>query len=207
MAPMHCALPMTMGFECIRRRGAAATLAVVAFGLAAAGAVCHAAESSVLDLSLAKDPLATELLDVDEAFVFTSRLDGGRVVARWDVPQGYYLYRRHFEVTGVDGVELGDPVIPPGRAHVDDFFGESEVYFGGVEISAAILTRSAGQGTVSFRYQGCAEQGFCYPPMVKTASFVFAPDGEDTSPVSAWYVVLLVVLAGLGISAVFLRRE
>ena len=196
-----------MGFECIRRHGAAATFAVVACGLAAAEATCQAAESSAVDFSAVRDPLATELLDVDDAFVFSSRVEGDRVVARWDVRQGYYLYRRHFEVTGVDGVELGDPVIPPGRPHVDEFFGESEVYFGGVEISAAILTRSASQGTVSFRYQGCAEQGFCYPPTVKTASFVFTPDAEGTSPASAWYVVLLVVLAGLGISAVFIRRR
>lgn len=207
MAPMHCALGMTMGFECIRRRGAAATFAAVASVLAAAGATCHAAESSAVDFSAVKDPLAAELLDVDDAFVFSSRLDGDRVVARWDIPKGYYLYRQHFELTGVDGVELGDLVIPPGRPHVDGFFGESEVYFGGVEVSAAILTRSASQATVRFRYQGCAEQGFCYPPTSKTASFVFASDAEATSPASAWYIVLLVVLAGLGISAMFIRRR
>lgn len=196
-----------MGFECIRRHGAAATLAAVVSGLAAAGATGHAAESDAVDFSSVKDPLAAELLDVDDAFVFSSRLDGDRVVARWDIPEGYYLYRQHFEVTGVDGVELGDLVIPPGRPHVDEFFGESEVYFGDVEVSARILTRSASRGTVGFRYQGCAEQGFCFPPTVKTASFVFAPDGEDTSPVSTWYVVLLVVLAGLGISAMFVKRR
>ena len=163
-----------------------------------------------MDFSAVKDPLAPDFLDVDDAFVFSSRLDGDRVVARWDIPPGYYLYRRHFEVSGLDGVELGDLVIPPGRPHVDEFFGESEVYFGGVEISAAIVAGAASQGTVSFRYQGCAEQGFCYPPTVKTASFVFADataDTGDASPASAGYVVLLVVLAGLGISAVFLKRK
>ena len=205
---MHCGLWMAIGFECIRRHGAAATFAVVC--LAAVGTTSNAAESSAVDFSAVKDPLATELLDVDDAFVFSSRLDGDRVVARWDIPEGYYLYRRHFEVTAVDGVELGDMVIPPGRPHIDEFFGESEVYFGGVEVSAGIMTRSAAQGTVSFRYQGCAEQGFCYPPAVKVASFVFAnptPNGGDASPASAWYVVLLVVLAGLGISAIFVRRR
>ncbi len=163
-----------------------------------------------MDFSAVKNPLASELLEVDDAFVFSSRLDGDRVVARWDVPPGYYLYRRHFGVSGVDGVELGDLAIPPGRPHVDEFFGESEVYFDGVEISAGIMATTANQGTVSFRYQGCAEQGFCYPPTVKVASFVFADatlDSGATSPASARYVVLLVVLAGVGISAVFLRSK
>ena len=202
-----------MGLECIRRHRVAATPAVVrvvAFCLAVAATTGHAAESSAVDFSAVKNPLVPELLEVDDAFVFSSRLDGDRVVARWDIPPGYYLYRRHFEVSGVDGVELGDPAIPPGRPHVDEFFGETEVYFGGVEISAAIMATTANQGTVSFRYQGCAEQGFCYPPTVKVASFVFAdatPDSGATSPASAGYVVLLVVLAGVGISAVFLRSK
>ena len=118
------------------------------------------------------DPLAEpDFLPVHEAYVFSSRLDDGHVVGRWDIADGYYLYRHRFDVTPSDGVTLGELVIPDGLQKVDDFFGEVEVYYDAVEVRAPVVGQSARGFTVAFGFQGCADLGLCYPPDENVATF------------------------------------
>ena len=117
----------------------------------------------------ATDPFRepAEPLPVEEAFVFTSWLQGERLVAHWDMPKGYYLYRHRIEVDAGEGIALGKPAIPRGERKTDAYFGESEVHYGSVEVTVPVLQRPA---VVAARitYQGCADSGFCYPPQVRS---------------------------------------
>lgn len=110
---------------------------------------------------------SAEPLPVEEAFVFTSWLQGERLVAHWDMPKGYYLYRHRIEVDAGEGIALGKPAIPRGEPKTDAYFGESEVHYGSVEITVPVLQRPA---VVAARitYQGCADSGFCYPPQARS---------------------------------------
>ena len=105
-----------------------------------------------------------EFLKVDEAFVLSTSIENGDVVARWDMPDGYYLYRHQFEFTGTQGIELGDAQIPAGKQKFDDYFGDVEVYYQRADVR---IPYSGGSGQVSIQYQGCADAGLCYPPEVK----------------------------------------
>ena len=127
-----------------------------------------------------KDPLSSEVafLSVDEAFVLSARWTDGQLVVRWDMPDGYYLYRHAFAVEG-DDVGLGQVVIPAGEPKVDEYFGDSEVYYGRVELTVPIDATAApawGRSRVHVTYQGCADYGLCYPPQRR--SIAFAPDGS-----------------------------
>ncbi len=109
---------------------------------------------------------APEFLPVDEAFVLSTELgDDGALLAYWDMPEGYYLYRHRFDFTLREGdvATLGPPEIPPGKPKVDEFFGAVEVYYRRVEIRVPI-THAEGLFEVGVSYQGCAEAGLCYPP-------------------------------------------
>ena len=119
---------------------------------------------------------APRFLPVDEAFAFSIRRAGERLIARWEMRPGYYLYRHRFDIQGGEGVVLGSVDIPPGKPIVDDYFGESEVYYRDVEISAAVLERPSGELKVSVRYQGCADYGLCYPPQTRTVALRWAED-------------------------------
>lgn len=110
-----------------------------------------------------------EPLPVEEAFVFTSWLRGERLVAHWDLPKGYYLYRHRFAVSAGEGVTLGAPAIPPGEVKMDDHFGESQVHYGSVEITVPVIERPA-VVTARVRFQGCADSGLCYPVQVRTVA-------------------------------------
>ena len=121
-----------------------------------------------------------EPLPVEEAFVFTSWLQGERLVAHWDMPEGYYLYRHRLEVQAGEGIALGKPAIPRGQRKTDAYFGESEVHYGSVEITVPVLERPA-VVTARITYQGCADTGFCYPPQERAVAHE-APELAESIP-------------------------
>ena len=111
-------------------------------------------------------------LPVDDAFRLAVELGSdGAILARWDLVEGYYLYRHAFAVAvrGVDGaapVTLGAPEIPPGIAKFDDYFGDVEVYYQQAQMRVPVA-EGRGRVEVGISYQGCADAGLCYPPETK----------------------------------------
>jgi len=120
-----------------------------------------------------------EFLRVDEAFRLTAELNPNRtIVARWQMPPGYYLYQHQFSFqlsAGQSGAMLAEAKIPEGKTKVDEYFGEVEVYYDQVEIEVPLIGNPADGATISINYQGCADLGLCYPP--ETRDFAFTPTG------------------------------
>jgi len=115
-----------------------------------------------------------EFLSADQAFVLTTELSNGALQARWQMPDGYYLYRHRFEfaVPAGSSFALGEAEIPQGKVKNDEYFGEVQVYYH--EVSARVpVTRVEGSAAVldaTITYQGCADRGLCYPPQTKHVS-------------------------------------
>ena len=131
--------------------------------------------TSAARLESGQDRLAQpQFLAVDEAFAFSARLAGNRLIAEWRMPPGYYLYRHGFRIEGGPGVVLGAADIPPGRPKVDDYFGETVVYYDAVEIAATVHQHPAGEVKANVGYQGCADYGLCYPPQVRSVALAVA---------------------------------
>lgn len=158
-----------------------ALLTLLALSLPAA-----AAQGSAISRFLEEEP---EFLPVDEAFRLTTELGAdGAVLVRWEMPEGYYLYRHRFDfmTRPVEGerttdVVLGEPEIPPGKHKVDEYFGEVEVYYDQAQARVPIRSGS-GPVEVGISYQGCADAGLCYPPETKWVAFdVAAADGGSAS--------------------------
>ena len=108
---------------------------------------------------------ADEPLPAEEAFRASARLiDNQQVEIRFQVADGYYLYRHRFKFAA-DGISFGEPALPPGKPKKDDAFGEVEIYRGELAFSVPI---TAGQPpfTLQLTSQGCADIGICYPPQV-----------------------------------------
>jgi thiol:disulfide interchange protein DsbD len=108
---------------------------------------------------------AQELLDPEIAFKFSARaLDANTLEARWQIADGYYMYRDKFKFA-VEGASLGAPKLPAGKIKEDEFFGKVETYTKDVRIALPIQraadTQSITLKTVS---QGCADAGLCYTP-------------------------------------------
>ncbi len=120
-----------------------------------------------------------DLLPPSLAFKATaSAADGQTVVVRFEIAQGYYLYRDKFRFSAEPAsVQLGTPSLPKGLAKVDDTFGAVEVYYQQVQIRLPVERNSSGPLplTLNVSSQGCADAGVCYPPQRQTFS-VELPD-------------------------------
>ena len=122
-----------------------------------------------------------EFLDPDTAFVLSATAAGpGVIEARWDIADGYYLYRDKFRFRPAEGsgATLGEAGFPKGTIKDDEYFGPMEVYYGSVlahvpVAAAGVAAAAAGAAIdVDVTYQGCAEAGLCYPPITRTVSLL-----------------------------------
>ncbi len=115
-----------------------------------------------------------DFLPVDEAFVLTAEVaEDGSVLARWEIADGYYLYRHRFNfLSRIDAdhpttpITFGEAEIPPGKQKVDEYFGDVEVYYHSAQARVPVA-QGAGAVEVGIEYQGCADAGLCYPPEKK----------------------------------------
>ena len=120
-----------------------------------------------------------ELLPPEEAFAFSSELDGDELVAVWNIADGYYMYQDKFvAVSQTDGVQLGELILPPGTMKDDPLFGEVTIYTGRAEVRIPITADDAVRtAKLDVWSQGCNEPiGVCYPPnkneVTKLLSFI-----------------------------------
>lgn len=88
---------------------------------------------------------------------------GEKVHLHWTLAPGYYLYRDRMAVAQEGGASVAVDW-PAGESKVDPNFGTVEVYHQAVDVDVDAGSAAALQLT----WQGCAEQGLCYPPQKKT---------------------------------------
>jgi thiol:disulfide interchange protein DsbD len=143
----------------------------------------------------ARDPLAglggprggnllapAEALPEEQAFrVEALAQSPSELLLRFTPAPGYYLYRDKIAVRVVDapGFATGTPRWPPGRAYRDEHFGEVVVYFDQVEVPVPLQRADTAARTLALDvdFQGCQDQGLCYPPMTRRLE-VALPAGE-----------------------------
>ena len=114
----------------------------------------------------------SEFLPVDQAFkpILIPR-DSSNIEVTWQIAPDYYLYKDKISVRALSGgVQLGKLELPPGETKVDEFFGESEVYYDELfaPLTIARATPAAMTLELELGYQGCADAGLCYPPTTRT---------------------------------------
>ena len=122
-----------------------------------------------------------ELPPVDEVFVLSALATArDRIEVRWQIADGYYLYRHRTSVKADAAFTGGTLALPKGKAYRDEFFGDVETYrqqlvgtLTGVPAPGATTT------TLTVKYQGCADAGVCYPPQTRTLKVVLPGEAGD----------------------------
>jgi thiol:disulfide interchange protein DsbD len=122
-----------------------------------------------------------EPLPAEQAFRFSARaIDARTLEARWQIADGYYLYREKFRFV-VTGGALGAPLLPPGKVKQDEIFGKVETYRKDVRILLPL--EASGPVTLKVVSQGCWDGGICYPPLTQEARIELAlAPGTNTTP-------------------------
>lgn len=126
-----------------------------------------------------------KLLPPEQAFRFSARaLDAKTLEARFDVAEGYYLYREKLRFAVEGGAPgLGKPELPAGKLKHDEFFGDVETYRGALLVRLPIADGAPGQSVVlKADSQGCADVGVCYPPTLQKIKLSLPAAGTGPGP-------------------------
>ncbi len=126
-----------------------------------------------------------DLLLPEQAFPISAQADGAdAMTVTWDIADGYYLYKSKVRFsTDDEGVELGEPELPPGKIKHDEFFGDVEIYRGRqtVRIPLSREDGAAARLRLEATSQGCADLGLCYPPHRQTLELDLPPATASTA--------------------------
>ncbi|RPE75786.1 protein-disulfide reductase DsbD family protein [Vulcaniibacterium tengchongense] len=124
-----------------------------------------------------------ELPPVDQVFALSAEATApDRVEIRWQIADGYYLYRHRTAVQADAGFDAQPLQLPAGKAYRDEFFGDVETYRG--ELVAVLPGQArAARTTLKIRYQGCADAGVCYPPQTRTVAVSLPQAAAAAAPV------------------------
>ena len=129
-------------------------------------------------------------LPPEKAFRFSARaLDPQTVEARFNIADGYYLYRDKLQfVVEPAASGLIAPSLPAGKVKEDQFFGRVETYRGNVivnlQLEGALRARRSWSRP---NRRGVPILGICYPPTVQRVTVALpaaesAPDEARRSP-------------------------
>ena len=153
----------------------------VALPVAATGAAGGGSSALArLGQSLGFGDSEPEFLEPEQAFAFSAEAApaGDAAIVRWQIADGYYLYRDKFRFsTATAGVRVDSAELPPGKPKDDPYFGRLEIYTGAGSARVPLAREDAGAGpfTLTVGYQGCADGGICYPPLTRDLALDLPP--------------------------------
>ncbi len=117
---------------------------------------------------------ANKPIPENQAFkLHVSKTNTDSLIAKWQLAPGYYLYRDRFKfkIIKPKDVNLGRVFMPKGIEKEDKILGKHQVYKGNLQLSLPLLNPNEKTVQLEIKYQGCAESGFCYPPITKEVHY------------------------------------
>lgn len=102
-----------------------------------------------------------------EVFQLTvNAVDPNTFTLIWQIKPGYFLYRDSVKLTTdtTNTVKLGTLHLPLPITKTDKSGQVFQVYRRQLMLPISVLGEEAGESLLNLQYQGCSDEGFCYPP-------------------------------------------
>lgn len=113
----------------------------------------------------------------EQAFIPSLTIvDPNTLSIRINMLSDVYLYQDKIRLSGSAEVELGEYSLPKPQEYATKQGKHFLVYQNQLTFNAPILGKQA-LGTLTLSYQGCATDGFCYPPQTKQINVQFSQHG------------------------------
>lgn len=129
---------------------------------------------ALFSITLHADPLpASEVFQVQ-----IKRVDPNTFQLDWSIKEHYFLYRDRIALTDDEpsNVEIGDLRLPKALVKVDKQGREYLVYRKQLVLPVSILGIVPGESWLHLKYQGCSDDGYCYPPESKRIKIAINPN-------------------------------
>ncbi|HAZ7573498.1 protein-disulfide reductase DsbD [Legionella sp. PATHC032] len=108
-----------------------------------------------------------EPLPASEVFkVNVKKIDPNTFAIQWDILPKYFLYSDRIQLNSDndDIAQLGTLRFPTPLTKTDKQGRTFKVYRNQLTLPVGVLGITPGETIVNLRFQGCADDGFCYPP-------------------------------------------
>ncbi|WP_016956993.1 protein-disulfide reductase DsbD [Catenovulum agarivorans] len=119
-----------------------------------------------------------EFLPVEQAFQFDFNQQGNQLSLTWQIHEGYYLYKDKTRAKA-DKQELSISFVQQGKEKHDEYFGLVTVFRD--QLQAKLDLSGVQTDTLLVTYQGCADAGLCYPPVLKEIPLLAVASASDSS--------------------------
>jgi thiol:disulfide interchange protein DsbD len=109
-------------------------------------------------------------LPASEAFKLSAAYNQpGLLILHWQIAPTYYLYRDKISINLMPGsqIKLGSLALPAGFSKQDTVHGIYQAYAGQLIVPVSLRNEKLSELNLAISYQGCSENGFCYPPVNK----------------------------------------
>ncbi|MDF1758820.1 MAG: protein-disulfide reductase DsbD [Legionellaceae bacterium] len=116
----------------------------------------------LLPLISSADPLP-----VNKAFKISVKpIDPNTIQVKWNIAHQYFLYKDCLQIldTPDSNLHLGKINYPAANDKINRQGQHFSAYEKKLIITVPVLSEKPGENFLEVRYQGCSDQGFCYPP-------------------------------------------
>lgn len=106
-------------------------------------------------------------LPASEVFqIEAKQVDPNTFALHWQIKPGYFLYRDRIKLAAQadSNTQLGLIRFPKTLQKMDKLGHVNNIYRDQLALPIAILSEQPGESLVALSFQGCADDGFCYPP-------------------------------------------
>ncbi len=108
-------------------------------------------------------------LPADKVFNLSAkRQDPNTVVLVFKIKNGVFLYKDKLSVKGERPLFIAPLRLPKALKKKDSLGNDYPIYRKKLQLPVFITNDKSGKAKLTINYQGCADSGFCYPPMQQT---------------------------------------
>lgn len=125
--------------------------------------------------------IAATPLPANKAFKIKAlKLDPNTINIKWKIAKNYFLYKNCLQIINKDknNLQLGTITYPSAVMKINNQGQKIPVYHDNLILNIPLLSEQAGESLLEIRYQGCSDEGFCYPPEKKIIKVAFSPSLE-----------------------------
>ena len=101
-----------------------------------------------------------KILPANEVFVISTKNENNKIYVEWRIRENYYLYFDSIKIQNKKEPIRYKILESSVYETEDEYFGKTKIYKDYLKI---VFNDNYDESDHAIFYQGCAEQGFCYP--------------------------------------------
>lgn len=112
----------------------------------------------------------------DAVFQLSAKLgDSNAFILQWQIEKGFVLYKTKIELSPqtTSHFNLGNIILPVAVQKTDARGTIYDVYRDQMTLTVPVLGKMPGESLINVHFQGCSDDGFCYPPQIRQIKLTF----------------------------------